>query len=102
MEYWHLSQPYSRIEKIPNGFYKIWEEGEIPRVVFEITSPRTKKEDDGFKKQLYEQIGIQEYWQFDPKGEWIPEKLRGYQLVGDASKYRTKTEWLAIAAVWQY
>ena len=53
-------------------------------MVFEITSPRTKKEDDGFKKQLYEQIGIQEYWQFDPKGEWIPEKLRGYQLVGDA------------------
>ena len=53
-------------------------------MVFEITSPRTKKEDDGFKKQLYEQIGIQEYGQFDPKGEWIPEKLRGYQLVGDA------------------
>ena len=63
--------------------YKIWEEGEIPRVVFEMTSPGTKKEDDGFKKQLYEQIGIQEYWQFDPKGEWIPEKLRGYQLMGD-------------------
>ena len=63
--------------------YKIWEEGEIPRVVFEVTSPGTKKEDDGFKKQLYEQIGIQEYWQFDPKGEWILEKLRGYQLVGD-------------------
>lgn len=63
--------------------YKIWEEGEIPRVVFEMTSPGTKKEDDGFKKQLYEQIGIQEYWQFDPKGEWIPEQLRGYHLVGD-------------------
>ena len=28
--------------------YKIWEEGEIPRVVFEVTSPGTKKEDDGF------------------------------------------------------
>ncbi len=63
--------------------YKIWEEGEIPRVVFEMTSPGTKKEDDGFKKQLYEQIGIQEYWQFDPKGEWISEKLRGYRLIRD-------------------
>jgi Uma2 family endonuclease len=63
--------------------YKIWEEGEIPKVVFEITSPKTKKEDDGFKKQLYEQIGIEEYWQFDPKGEWITEKLRGYRLVRD-------------------
>jgi Uma2 family endonuclease len=64
--------------------YKIWEEGEIPRIVFEVTSPSTKKEDDGFKKQLYEQIGIKEYWQFDPKGEWIPEKLRGYRLINDA------------------
>jgi Uma2 family endonuclease len=63
--------------------YKIWEEGEIPSVVFEVTSPGTKDEDDGFKKQLYEQIGIEEYWQFDPKGGWIPEKLRGYRLVND-------------------
>ncbi len=61
--------------------YKIWEEGEVPRVVFEITSPSTKKEDDGFKKDLYEDIGISEYWQFDPKGEWIQEKLRGYRLI---------------------
>jgi Uma2 family endonuclease len=64
--------------------YKIWEEGEIPRVAFEITSPSTKKEDDGFKKDLYEEIGILEYWQFDPKGEWIKEKLRGFQLVDGA------------------
>jgi Uma2 family endonuclease len=49
--------------------YKIWEEGEIPRIVFEVTSPSTKKK---------------EYWQFDPKGEWIPEKLRGYRLINDA------------------
>jgi Uma2 family endonuclease len=61
--------------------YKIWEEGEIPRVVFEMTSQGTKKEDEGFKKNLYAEIGIPEYWQFDPKGEWIKEKLRGYRLV---------------------
>jgi Uma2 family endonuclease len=61
--------------------YKIWEEGSIPSVTFEMTSPSTKKEDDGFKKLLYAQIGVQEYWQFDPKGEWIKEQLRGYQLV---------------------
>jgi Uma2 family endonuclease len=28
----------------------------------------------------YESIGVTEYWQFDPRGEWIPEKLRGYRL----------------------
>jgi Uma2 family endonuclease len=61
--------------------YKIWEEGESPRVVFEMTSPSTKKEDEGFKKNLYAEIGIPEYWQFDPKGQWIKEKLRGFRLV---------------------
>ncbi len=25
-------------------------------------------------------MGVQEYWLFDPKGQWIPEQLRGYQL----------------------
>jgi Uma2 family endonuclease len=60
--------------------YKIWEEGSVPSVTFEMTSPSTKKEDDGSKKQLYAQIGVQEYWQFDPKGEWIKERLRGYRL----------------------
>jgi Putative restriction endonuclease len=61
--------------------YKIWEEGSVPSITFEMTSPSTKKEDDGLKKQLYAQIGIQEYWQFDPKSEWITEQLRGYQLM---------------------
>ena len=61
--------------------YKIWEEGQTPRVAFEMTSPGTKKEDEGFKKTLYAEIGISEYWQFDPKGQWIKEKLRGFRLV---------------------
>lgn len=26
---------------------------------------------------------VQEYWLFDPKGEWIPEQLRGYRLRGE-------------------
>jgi Uma2 family endonuclease len=60
--------------------FKTWEEGAVPSVVFEMTSPGTKKEDDGVKKELYAQIGVTEYWQFDPKGEWIGEKLRGYRL----------------------
>ena len=60
--------------------YKIWEEGQIPRVIFEITSPSTHRQDQGLKYDLYEQLGVAEYWLFDPKGEWIPEQLQGYQL----------------------
>jgi hypothetical protein len=63
--------------------YKIWEEGEVPSVIFEMTSPGTKKQDTEQKKTLYEQLGVKEYWLFDPKGEWIEEKLRGYRLRGE-------------------
>ncbi|MGH1397186.1 MAG: Uma2 family endonuclease [Trichormus sp.] len=63
--------------------YKVWEEGQVPQVVFEMTSQGTQKQDQEQKKNLYEQLGIGEYWLFDPKGEWIPEKLRGYSLEGE-------------------
>jgi Uma2 family endonuclease len=70
--------------------YKIWEEGQVPAVIFEITSGGTKDQDQVFKKTLYEQLGVQEYWLFDPKGEWIEEKLRGYRLRGE--EYELITE----------
>lgn len=63
--------------------YKVWEEGEVPSVIFEMTSAGTRNQDEIFKKTLYEQLGVQEYWQFDPKGEWIPTQLQGYRLRGD-------------------
>jgi Uma2 family endonuclease len=59
--------------------YKIWEEGQVPAVIFEMTSAGTQSQDQSFKKTLYEQLEVQEYWLFDPKGEWIPDKLQGYR-----------------------
>ncbi len=63
--------------------YKIWEEGEVPSVIFEMTSKGTEERDRFFKKDLYEQLGVTEYWLYDPKGEWIAEQLRGYRLRKD-------------------
>ncbi|MEO0539321.1 MAG: Uma2 family endonuclease, partial [Cyanobacteria bacterium P01_A01_bin.105] len=64
--------------------YKIWEENnQVPSVIFEMTSKSTADQDIGFKKGLYEQLGITEYWLYDPRGEWIAEKLRGYRLSHD-------------------
>ena len=63
--------------------YKTWEEGQVPAVIFEITSEGTRKQDQDSKKTLYAQLEVQKYWLFDPKGEWIPEQLRGYRLQGD-------------------
>jgi Uma2 family endonuclease len=60
--------------------YKIWEEGQVPSVIFEMTSKGTQNQDQFFKKTLYEQLGVQEYWLFDPKGEWIKQQLQGYRL----------------------
>ncbi len=60
--------------------YKIWEEGQVPAVIFEVTSAGTQAQDQNFKKTLYEQLEVEEYWLFDPRGEWIEEQLRGYRL----------------------
>jgi Uma2 family endonuclease len=64
--------------------YKAWEEGQVPKVIFEITSKSTRNEDILHKKILYEQLEVEEYWLFDPKGEWIPEQLVGYRLWSDS------------------
>ncbi|NJR55587.1 MAG: Uma2 family endonuclease [Acaryochloris sp. CRU_2_0] len=63
--------------------YKIWQEKQVPVVIFEMTSKSTKQEDRVEKKTLYEQLGVQEYWLFDPKGEWIKTQLQGYRLQGE-------------------
>jgi Uma2 family endonuclease len=63
--------------------YKTWEEGQVPSVIFEMTSPSTRRKDDVEKKDLYQSLGVTEYWQFDPRGEWISEQLRGFRLQGD-------------------
>lgn len=60
--------------------YKVWEEGQVPAVIFEMTSQGTKGQDQVFKKTLYEQLGVQEYWLFDPRGEWLDSQLQGYRL----------------------
>jgi hypothetical protein len=60
--------------------YKVWEEGAVPKVLFEITSASTENEDKKRKKELYQDIGIEEYWLFDPKGQWIKSQLLGYRL----------------------
>jgi Uma2 family endonuclease len=63
--------------------YKTWEEGQVPSVIFEMTSKGTQNQDQHFKKTLYEQLGVQEYWLFDPKGEWVKQQLQGYRLRGE-------------------
>ncbi len=66
--------------------YKVWQEGSVPAVIFEMTSKGTRQKDEISKYDLYESMGVLEYWQFDPKGEWITEQLRGYRMENDNYK----------------
>ena len=61
--------------------YLLWKEGKVPDFVLEITSRTTRGEDQGKKRELYRRLGVAEYWQHDPTGEWLKPPLRGLELV---------------------
>lgn len=70
---------------IPRGsrnYYKVWEEGRPPDVIFEITSQSTRREDLGKKRALYARLGVPEYYIFDPLSEYLKPRLRAYRLEG--------------------
>jgi Uma2 family endonuclease len=60
--------------------YKLWEEGQPPAVVFEITSRRSRLEDLGTKRAVYAMLGVREYLIYDPLGEYLQPPLQGYRL----------------------
>ena len=62
--------------------YKLWEEGQVPAFVMEVASRGTWREDDGRKAVLYERLGVREYWQYDPTGEYLGLHLKGHRLEG--------------------
>jgi Uma2 family endonuclease len=60
--------------------YRLREEGQAPSVVFEITSLGTRLEDLDTKRAVYAMLGVQEYYLFDPLGEYLRPPLQGYRL----------------------
>ena len=72
---------------VPNHkrpIYKLWEEGVVPAFVMEVASVSTWREDEGRKAKLYERLGVREYWQYDPTGEYLGLHLKGRRLVEGA------------------
>ncbi len=60
--------------------FKLWEE-KSPEVVFEISSRGTWKDDLQKKYLLYQQIGVKEYYIFDPEYDYLKdEPLVAYHL----------------------
>ena len=60
--------------------YRLWEEGQPPVVVFEITSRGSRLEDLGTKRAVYAMLGVREYFLYDPLGEYLRPTLQGYRL----------------------
>ena len=66
--------------------YKLWEEPKGPDFVLEITSHSTREEDEGRKREVYAALEVEEYWLYDPTGDYLEPRLRGHRL--EAGAYR--------------
>lgn len=65
------------VSKHERRTYKLWEEGEVPSLVIEVTSDSTKDEDLHGKKDLYKHLGVEEYILHDPFSEYLRPSLQG-------------------------
>lgn len=66
----------------PRRTYKLWEEGEAPCLIVEVRSDSTEGNDFAGKKALYQSLGIEEYFLYDPLALRIPQIL-GFRLADD-------------------
>ncbi len=64
--------------------YKLWEEPKAPDFVLEVASENTWQQDLGRKRALYAELGVREYWLFDPRDEYFDPVLQGLGLRGRA------------------
>jgi Uma2 family endonuclease len=62
--------------------FRTWEEGVAPAVIFEVTSRKTRREDEEEKPRVYAGLWVKELYLFDPEGEYLRPRLKGFQLVG--------------------
>lgn len=69
-----------------------WQESGTPSVVFEIASEGTWRDDLNDKYDLYERLGVREYFLFDPEAIHLVPPVQGYRLHGTA--YRRMREGL--------
>jgi Uma2 family endonuclease len=60
--------------------FRLWEEGHAPFFVLEATSESTKGKDQNKNKIIYASIGVEEYFLYDPLGEYLKPRLQGFRL----------------------
>jgi Uma2 family endonuclease len=68
------------VPKRRRRIYKLWEEKEVPAFVLEVTSRGTRLQDKGSKRELCAELGVREYFLFDPEADYLKPPLQGFRL----------------------
>ena len=77
------------VRGVPNHLrdsYLLWKEPKGPDFVLEVTSASTRRDDERRKRRVYAALGVEEYFLYDPRGEYLAPPLQGYRL--RAGEYR--------------
>lgn len=61
--------------------FKTWEEKRVPDVIFEVTSNSSSRVDTVKKPVIYEEIGVKEYFVYDPTSDYLEPPLQGFRLI---------------------
>jgi Uma2 family endonuclease len=88
--YWDYNNPMNRRDPdvlVARGVgshrrrsFRVWEEGTLTCVLFEVASRKTWRQDVGERRKLYAQIGVPEYFLFDPEARYLNPPLQGFRL----------------------
>ena len=73
-------------DKSPRHSWIVWREGKPPDFVLEVAAPGTWRREGAAKRDIYAEMGVAEYWRFDPTGECFSPPLVGERL-GDDGEY---------------
>jgi len=59
--------------------YRLWEESKGSDFVLEITSKHTRRDDQETKPRIYAALRVQEYFQYDPTGDYLQPQPQGFR-----------------------
>ncbi len=59
--------------------FKTWTERRVPNAVIEVTSNKTRRQDQVIKPAKYAQIGVRELFLYDPTGDYLRPALQGFR-----------------------
>lgn len=66
--------------------FKTWVEKRVPDVIFEVTSHSSRRNDTVKKPVIYEQLGVKEYYVYDPTSDYLEPPLQGFRMTDGSLK----------------